>query len=204
MLICDKPLVVVSSENEQIVADSSVSRGTDDREAHPKAWYVAVVKMNCERRVSKQLATLNIENFVPLQREIHMWSDRRKQVDRVVIPMTIFVLLDTTQLQLLYQLPLVSCLMRLPGESKPSPVPTEQVERFRQMLKCTEAPVSIEQAPLIVGESLRIVKGSLRGLCGEMVRTIDNKSHIIIRLGCLGCASIDLPADYVERFPSVL
>lgn len=180
-------------------AETTVRNVTDDREAYPKNWYIAVVRMNCERRVAKQLSSLGIENFVALQREVHLWSDRLKRIDRVVIPMTVFVCADSDRLTTLRSLPLVLGMMRFPGESLPAVIPDEQVERFRQMLKCTETQVSIEQAPLAVGETLLITKGSLRGLCGELVRTQNNKSHIIVRLGCLGCASIDLPSDYVQR-----
>lgn len=34
---------------------------------------------------------MNYEYYVPIQTEVHQWSDRKKRIDRVVLPMVIFV-----------------------------------------------------------------------------------------------------------------
>ena len=65
--------------------------GTDGREALPKRWIAALVKVRSEKAVGKKLLDLQIENYVPTQWEIHQWSDRRKKVERVVIPMVVFI-----------------------------------------------------------------------------------------------------------------
>ena len=175
--------------------------GTDDRGARPCRWFAAMVQMNCERQVAKKLSRLNIENFVALQRELHLWSDRNKLVDRVVIPMTVFVRVSDAGLADIRRLSFVSRLLTYPGEYRPAPIPDAQMQRFREMLGCTESEVSIGQAPLEVGEQVLIVSGSLRGFRGELAAVREGKSQIIVRLGCLGCARITLPAEYVERIP---
>ena len=40
---------------------------------------------------------MGIENYVPVQRKTHLWSDRRKQIDHIVIPMKIFVRVDAQE-----------------------------------------------------------------------------------------------------------
>ena len=45
---------------------------------------------------------------------------------------------------------------------------------------------------------IRVIKGSLAGLEGEMVH-IDGKSKIAIRIEQLGCAVVELKASYVEK-----
>jgi hypothetical protein len=64
---------------------------TDDREACPKHRVEALVKVHSERSVSKKLQDMGIECWVPTQSEVHQWSDCKKKVERVVIPMIIFV-----------------------------------------------------------------------------------------------------------------
>lgn len=184
---------------ENAVPVSPVANVTDDREAHPKQWHIALVQMNCEKRISRKLDTLRIENFVPTQTEIHMWSDRRKKVDRIVLPMSVFVHVNDEQLRTVRELSSVFRMMSYPGDKRPAEIPSAEVERFRQMLQCTESQVSIEEAPLQAGEKVVISRGSLRGLYGELTSVTDDKSHVIIRIGCLGCASIDIPSTYVER-----
>ena len=65
--------------------------GTGEGVAHSKRWYVALVRMHHEKKVSEYLNKVGIENFVPVQKEIHQWSDRRKLVESVLLPMMVFV-----------------------------------------------------------------------------------------------------------------
>lgn len=56
----------------------SLVNGTNDREAYPKRWVAALVQMNCEKKVASKLNKLGITNYVPIQKEVHQWSDRKK------------------------------------------------------------------------------------------------------------------------------
>lgn len=62
--------------------------------AHPKRWLVALVRISHEKKTSERLSKMGIENFLPVQQEVHQWSDRRKVVERVLLPMMIFVHVD--------------------------------------------------------------------------------------------------------------
>ena len=67
------------------------SIGTGEGVAHSKRWYVALVRMHHEKKVSERLSKMGIDSFVPVQQQIHQWSDRRKMVDTVLLPMMVFV-----------------------------------------------------------------------------------------------------------------
>ena len=70
------------------------SYGTGEGVAHSKRWYVALVRMHHEKKVSEYLDKMGIENFIPLQQEMHQWSDRRKLIESVLLPMMVFVHAD--------------------------------------------------------------------------------------------------------------
>ena len=70
---------------------ATVANGTTDREAYPKRWFAVLVQMCTEKKVGEKLNKMKIENYVPTQQEIHLWSDRKKKIDRVVIPMVVFI-----------------------------------------------------------------------------------------------------------------
>ena len=72
----------------------SLVNGTNDREAHPKVWIAALVQMNRERKSADKLSKIGISTYVPIQEEVHQWSDRRKKITRVVIQMVVFVHVD--------------------------------------------------------------------------------------------------------------
>jgi len=159
--------------------------GTGEGVAHSKRWYVALVRMHHEKKVAERLDKMGIENFVPVQQEVHQWSDRRKVVESVLLPMMVFVHADPKERKEVLSFSTVSRYMVMRGESSPTIIPDEQMARFRFMLDYSE-------------EAIRVVKGPLTGLVGELV-TVDGRSKIAVRLNMLGCACADMPVGYVEK-----
>lgn len=171
--------------------------GTGEGVAHPKRWYVALVRMHHEKKLAEYLFKMGIETFVPVQKDVHQWSDRRKVVDTVLLPMMVFVHADPKERMEVLSFSTVSRYMVLRGESTPAVIPDEQMARFRFMLDYSDETVCMNNAPLARGEKVRVIKGPLRGLVGELV-TIGGKSKIAVRLEMLGCACVDMPIGYVE------
>ena len=160
-------------------------------------WLVVCVQSNREKKTYERLTALGFEAFLPLQEEIHRWSDRSKKVRRVVVPMVVFARLASTEYIQVLRLPSVNRFMVLRGESTPALIPDSQMERFRFMLDYSEEAICMNSAPLARGEKVRVVKGPLTGLVGELVM-VDGRSKIAVRLNMLGCACADMPVGYVE------
>ena len=163
-----------------------------------KSWLAAYVRLFHEKKTRDRLTAMGIESFLPVQEEIHQWSDRRKKIERVVIPMMIFVHVDPAERAEVLTLSSVSRYMVLRGQSTPAVIPDEQMERFRFMLDYSEEAIEVCSSPLAPGEQVRVIKGPLAGLEGELV-TIDGKSKVAVRLDMLGCAHVDMPVGFVER-----
>lgn len=170
---------------------------TGKRVACSKHWLVAYIRMHHERKTSERLTKMGIENFLPTQKEVHVWSDRRKLIDRVLLPMMLFVRVDLQQRNEVLSLASVSRYMVFSGQSTPAIIPDEQMERFRFMLDYSDETVNISTSPLSPGEKIRVIKGPLTGLSGELV-TVNGKSKVAVRLEMLGFASVDMPIGYVE------
>lgn len=182
---------------KQKSANAGPSNGTGEGVAYSKRWYVALVRMHHEKKVAERLNKMGIENFVPVQQELHQWSDRRKMVESVLLPMMIFVHVDPKERKEVLSFSTVSRYMVLRGESGPAVIPDEQMARFRFMLDYSEEAVSMSTTLLARGEKVRVIKGPLTGLVGELVN-VDGKSKIAVRLNLLGCACVDMPIGYVE------
>ena len=173
------------------------SSGTGEGVAHSKRWYVALVRMHHEKKVAERLSKMGIDSFVPVQQQIHQWSDRRKMVDTVLLPMMVFVHVNPKERMEVLSFSTVSRYMVMRGESTPAVIPDEQMARFRFMLDYSEEAVCMNDTPLARGEKVRVIKGPLSGLVGELV-TVGGKSKIAVRLNMLGCACVDRPIGYVE------
>jgi transcriptional antiterminator NusG len=163
-----------------------------------KKWLVAYVRLHHEKKTAERLTAMGIENFLPIQEEIHQWTYRKKKIQRVVIPMMIFVHVDTVERSQVLTLSAVSRYMVLRGEHIPAVIPDEQMERFKFMLDYSEEAVEICTAPLEAGEWVKVVKGPLTGMEGELVE-VDGKTKVMVRLELLGCAGVDMPVGFVEK-----
>ena len=163
-----------------------------------RQWLVANVQSCLEKKTAQRLAAMGIECYLPVQSEIRQWSDRRKRVDRLVIPMMIFVHVTPQERPLPLSLQAVSRYMVLRGESTPAVIPDEQMDRFRFMLDYSPEAVEMCSAPLAPGDAVKVIKGPLAGLEGELI-TVNGKSKVAVRLDMLGCAHVDVPIGFVEK-----
>ena len=163
-----------------------------------RQWLVAYVQSCLEKKPAERLKAMGVEYYLPIQSEIRQWSDRRKKVDRLVIPMMIFVHVTPQERPLPLTLQAISRYMVLRGESRPAVIPEEQMERFRFMLDYSPEAVEICSTPLAAGDAVKVIKGPLAGLEGELVM-IGGKSKVAVRLDMLGCAHVDMPIGYVEK-----
>lgn len=168
---------------------------TDEGGACLKAWRVAYTRVNYERRAADVIARMGHETYVPVQREMHQWSDRRKMVSRVVIPMCVFVRTDAAGAAAIERLSFVSHFLRIPGERRIAIVPDEQLAVFRFMIENAERPVTMEPISVHTGDHVRLVRGHLRGMTGFVSRHKGGETRIAIVLDHLGCASVVVDAD---------
>lgn len=187
--------MIINKKDDQKSLSANV---TGSGVACSKRWLVAFVRVCHEKKTSERLTKMGIENFLPIQREVHQWSDRRKVVDRVILPMMIFVYVDRHEQKQVLTLAAISRYMVLRGESTPAVIPDRQMSRFKFMLDYSDETISMNTSPLAPGERIRVIKGPLTGLEGELVN-VNGKSKVAVRLTMLGCACVDMPAGCVER-----
>ena len=148
-------------------------------------WLVVCVQSNREKKTYERLTALG-------------WSDRSKKVQRVVVPMVVFARLASTEYIQVLRLPSVNRFMVLRGESTPALIPDSQMERFRFMLDYSEQAVEMCSEHLQPGEQVKVIKGPLTGLTGELM-TMDGKSKVAVRINMLGAALVEVPVGFVER-----
>ena len=179
--------------NEYAISSQSAVNGTDDREAHPKHWVAALVQIRTEKAVGKRLEELDIEHYVPTQWEYHQWSDRKKKVERVIIPMIVFIRTDKKTIRSLITYSFIHKLLTFPGKNTPAIIPDKQIEHLKFMLKQSEALIEMHQHVFCTGEKVLIARGPLKGLEGEICRVQPDKPMLAVQIDCLGyaCVSID-------------
>lgn len=186
-------MIINKNDDRKVLPTDVIGRSV----ACSKRWLVAIVRVCHEKKTSERLTKMGIENFLPIQQEVHQWSDRRKVVDRVLLPMMIFVHVDPHEQKEVLTLSAISRYMVLRGESTPAVIPDQQMLRFKFMLDYSDETISMSTSPLAPGEKIRVIKGPLTGLEGELVN-VNGKSKVAVRLTMLGCACVDIPVGCVE------
>jgi transcription antitermination factor NusG len=173
---------------------------TDSIQPEERKWYVAYVRLFHERKTAEKLAAMGIESFVPVREEIHQWSQRKKKVMRVLIPQMIFIHATPKERLEALTLASISHYMVLRGEHTPAVIPDRQMQQFMFMVDYSEESIEMYNSPLQPGQSIKVIKGPLAGMEGELME-IEGKSKVIVRLDLLGCAGVDMPIGFVEAMP---
>lgn len=182
----------IAVEGENRKEKCSLVNGTNDREAYPKRWFAALVQMNCEKKVAAKLEQMGVANYVPVQREEHQWSDRKKKIDRVVIPMVVFVRLAQNEEDEFRRLSFILKFITYPGSKElATPIPDEQIEKLKFLLHNADAKVSIVEN-LKVGDKVCLIRGPMKGLEGELSHIEENKPIVAIRIDGLGYACVSV------------
>lgn len=160
-------------------------------------WYVARVRSCQEKKLAESLNAGGVEHYLPVRREIHRWSDRRKLVEVLVLPRFIFVRCTPAErLQLLESEPnMVSFLSQ---EGKPAVVRDAEMATFRRMVEEGGGAVNLVQGHLAPGDRVRVVEGPLAGMECELVSVASGRC-LAVRLGLLGTATMDIPIQSVVK-----
>ena len=74
-------MIIKKNDDQRTLPTDVIGRSV----ARSKRWLVAIVRICHEKKTSERLTKMGIENFLPIQQEVHQWSDRRKVVDLSLI-----------------------------------------------------------------------------------------------------------------------
>ena len=188
-------------KTEQNSYKISLVNGTSDREAHPKFWIAVLVQVNCEKKTATRLGKVGYETYIPTQQEVRQWSDRKKKVDRLIMPMVVFVRATEKEEEWLRNQSFIHKLLALPGSDEDkkrfaTPIPDNQIERLQFLLENAESEVTIV-SNFKVGDSVRVISGPLKGLEG-VVSEADEKSSIVgVQIDGLGYACVKITKNYL-------
>ena len=143
-----------------------------------KRWYALYTKPRFEKRAEKELLAKHIEVYLPLEKRLKQWSDRKKWVYEPLIRSYIFVHVDNIELEKAYRTPGVLTVVKFEGE--PAPIQDKQIQALKDILNSKEV-YEVTSENFEIGENVEITEGELKGLKGEMIKHL-NKFKVLIRI----------------------
>ena len=164
-----------------------------------KYWVAAIVHMNTEKKVGTMLSNLGYQNYVPTQTEIRQWSDRKKKIERVVIPMIVFIFVDKVEESNLRKYSFIHKFITYPGQKQAAAIPQEQIDQLKFMLHHADSTVEFSESVYEIGDEIEIVRGPLKGLYGELCYVEKGKPMIGVYVELLGYSYVNVDIKDVKR-----
>jgi transcription antitermination factor NusG len=172
---------------------------TDDREARSKFWIAIYTRPKSEKKAAYELGK-TVNTYVATQTITKQWSDRKKRIESVVVPMVIFAEVSSDEeISFIKRHPLVLKILTWPGQKTVAHIPSKQIENFKFMLSVSDRPVEFIQGNYRLSDHVRVVRGPLSGLEGTIDKTLDGgNTFIIIAIGILGGAKVSVDNSDLE------
>ena len=141
-------------------------------------WYAVYTHSRAEKRVSERLTEEGIETFLPMQKTLRQWSDRKKMVEKPIISSYVFVKVVPREFLAVRKTEGVVKIITI--DNKPVIIPEDQMRNLH-ILCSSDADVLVSDKVYLKGDLVEVIYGSLTGLRGELVR-VGRKHKVIIRI----------------------
>ena len=161
-------------------------------------WHALYTASRAEKKVRDRLMEQGIECFLPVQTVVRQWTYRKSRVVVPVVAGMVFVRVTRQEQVKVLQTKGAVAFLRLRGGAGPAVIPDRQMEAFRFLLDFSEEAVEMINEEVEVGDLVQVVKGPLKGMEGELVK-FKGETKVVVRIDMLGCASVNIPASFVER-----
>jgi transcription antitermination factor NusG len=179
------------TENEDVVEPRTVLKKTVECK-----WYAIYTNPRAEKLVHQRLLEDEIETFLPLQKTFRIWSDRKKLIEKPLLPSYLFVNTIPKHFPKLYKIKGIVKLVSFEG--KPVSIPKNQIDNLRLLVN-SDAVIEVTSENFAQGDNVEVISGSLVGLTGELIR-IGSRNRVVIRIDRLDQnLVVKIPKAFLRR-----
>lgn len=146
-------------------------------------WYAIRVKSRSEKKVYSDLIEQKIEAYLPMQKKLRQWSDRKKWVEMPLISGYVFVYICRKEYESVLRTYNVVCYVYFEG--KAAIIRDEDINLLKRMLGQVEVELEITVEQLKTGQMVEIISGPLCGVVGELI-DFKGKNKVALRIPPLG------------------
>ena len=157
-------------------------------------WWALYTKHQHEKTIADMLVSKGLDVFLPLYESERQWKDRKKVVSLPLFPCYVFVRPESNRRLQVVSTPGVHMILTRGGQD--ALITNPEIDAIR---RCVEGPVRVEPHPFLnCGERVRVIRGSLKGLEGILVR-MKNDCRLIVSVDMLSqSVAVELAASDVE------
>ena len=142
------------------------------------SWYALYTTPRAEKKTYQALIEKGIETYLPLQKTLKQWSDRKKWVEEPLIRSYVFVKIPPEQYFDVLNTPGSVRFVFFSG--KAATIPDKQIELLKIISGSNTDAIAIPDR-LKPGTPVKVIAGPLVGLTGEMIRK-SGKNNVVVRI----------------------
>ncbi len=145
-----------------------------------KNWYVYYTKSRHEKKVRDLLLRRGYEVFLPMQKVMRQWSDRKKKVEAPLFNSYIFVSTEAHLIPEVLQIPGISWNIR--HNDKPAVLHEKEYDLINRFLATG---LTIEVLPadnISKGDKVKVMDGPLKGAFGQVTKAAPSKFMVSLDL----------------------
>ena len=164
-------------------------------------WHAVYTSPRSEKKVLARLLEQEIEAYLPLQKKLRQWKDRKKWVEVPLINSYIFVKISPKEhLKVLNTVGAVRFIYFL---GKAAIIPEWQINALKQLLE-TEKEIELSTENFNKGDKIKVISGTLIGMEGELISIKGNKK-VIVRIDHIGYSiSVNIPLSDIVVIEHVI
>ncbi len=165
-----------------------------------KKWHVVYTRSRAEKKVRDELELKNITCFLPIQKKLRRWKDRKKWVEMPLISGYCFVCINRKEYDIVLQTDNVVCYITFEG--KAAEIPEHQIDFLRKITQQSEFEVTVSHENFEPGEKVEVLEGPMIGLRGELVEARGKQKFIIRFMEINSTFVVEIPAAQLSRLPN--
>lgn len=141
-------------------------------------WFALYTRPRYEIKVNLELESQGYETYLPLQKTIRQWRDRKKTVTEPLFKSYCFI--RTSFTQYLEPLKTKGVVKYVWYEGKPAVIKDKEIENIK-LFHSSGLPLEVSELNLYSGQHVTIKRGPLKGITGEIVN-LSGKNKVLIRI----------------------
>jgi len=160
-------------------------------------WYALYTAPRAEKKVHERLERAGYTVYLPLVTTVRQWSDRKKKVTIPLISSYVFICVPAAALPVVREeIGVVGVLNEF---GKPAHIKDFEIENLKILLKESDSLQLVSGEAIPKGTPVRVVKGELSGVIGEVVQQ-QNKTKLIVRIDAFShLIEVNIPLSFVEK-----
>lgn len=172
----------------------ATSHNIDSRIQKDFSWWALYTRHQHEKSVAEMLSTKGFEVFLPQYESLRRWKDRSKMLSMPLFPCYVFVRGELDRRLQIITTPGIH--MILCNGERFATIPEAEIDAIR---KTVQGPFRVEPHPFLkCGERVRVIRGSLEGVEGVLVRK-KNLCRLVLSVNMVAqSVAVEIEASDVE------